>query len=130
MKWRSKVEIFHRFYKLKTAGIRTQVLTDIDNFIVHVSDSQLCSVSSDVGIFLNMILYNKMDKRDVMVIYGGYTLFIKQFKKVWENTNIKLIDSNFFYPVRKEPNKKLNREEKHFNDVFVSVRSSIENAFG
>ena len=34
-------------YKLKTAGIRTQVLTeDINSFIVHVSDSQLCCASS------------------------------------------------------------------------------------
>jgi hypothetical protein len=117
-------------YKLKAAGIRTQVLTDINNFIVHVSDSQLCGVSSDGGMFLNMKLYNKMDKRDVMAIDGGYTLFINQFEKLCENKNIKLNDNNFFYPIRKEPNEELNREEKHFNDVFGSFRSSIENIFG
>ncbi|GAA5800487.1 hypothetical protein HPULCUR_005918 [Helicostylum pulchrum] len=71
-----------------------------------------------------------MDKRDVMAIDGGYTLFINQFEKLCENKNIKLNDNNFFYPIRKEPNEELNREEKHFNDVFGSFRSSIENVFG
>ncbi|KAI9243081.1 hypothetical protein BY458DRAFT_420652, partial [Sporodiniella umbellata] len=94
-----------------------------------VSDSQLCGVSSDGGMFLNMKLYNTMDKRDVIAIDGGYTLFINQFEKLCENKKINLNDNNFFYPIRKELNEELNKEEKHFNDVFGSFRSSIENTF-
>ncbi|KAG2223231.1 hypothetical protein INT45_006112 [Circinella minor] len=76
-------------YKLKTSGLRTQVLCDINNMIIAVSDSELCGVSSDG----------------------------------------ELNDYNFFYPIRKEPNENLNKQEKHFNDVFGSFRSSIENQF-
>lgn len=117
-------------YKLKSAGLRTQVLTDINNFIISVSESLLCGISSDGGMFLNMKIYNKIDKRDVIAVDGGYTLFINQFEKFCENKNIKLNDNNFFYPIRKEPNEELNIEEKHFNDVFGSFRSAIENVFG
>ncbi|EIE87963.1 hypothetical protein RO3G_12674 [Rhizopus delemar RA 99-880] len=83
-----------------------------------ISESLLCGISSDG------------DKRDVIAVDGGYTLFINQFEKFCENKNIKLNDNNFFYPIRKEPNEELNIEEKHFNDVFGSFRSAIENVFG
>ncbi|KAI9244210.1 hypothetical protein BDA99DRAFT_549366 [Phascolomyces articulosus] len=62
-----------------------------------------------------MKIYNKVDKRDVIAVDG--------------DKNIKLNDNNFFYPIRKEPNEDLNKEEKHFNNVFGSFRSSIENVF-
>jgi hypothetical protein len=116
-------------YKLKTSGLRTQVLTDINNFVIAVSNSELCGVSSDGGMFLNMKLYNKINKRDVVAIDGGYTLFINQFEILCRKKNIPLSDNNFFYPIRKEPNEEMNKQEKHFNDVFGSFRSAIENQF-
>lgn len=67
-------------YKLKTSGLRTQVLSDINDMVIAVSKSELCGVSSDGGMFLNMKLYNKVNKRDVIAVDGGYTLFIKQFE--------------------------------------------------
>lgn len=116
-------------YKLKTSGLRTQVLSDINNMVIAVSNSELCGVSSDGGMFLNMKIYNKIDKRDVVAVDGGYTLFIKQFEELCDNKNIKLNDNNFFYPIRKENDQELNKQEKHFNDVFGSFRSIIENQF-
>ena len=50
--------------------------------VITVSKSELCGVSSDGGMFLNMKLYNKIDKRDVIAVDGGYTLFIKQFSEL------------------------------------------------
>ncbi|KAI9327877.1 hypothetical protein BD770DRAFT_299731, partial [Pilaira anomala] len=69
------------------------------------------------------------NKRDVIAVDGGYTLFINQFENFCKNKKINLSDNNFFYPIRKEPNEDLNIEEKHFNDVFSSFRSAIENVF-
>jgi hypothetical protein len=116
-------------YKLQTSGLRTQVLADVNNMVLKVSKSELCGVSSDGGMFLNMKLYNDIDKRDVVAIDGGYTLFIKQFEEFCLNKDIKLSDNNFFYPIRKEADVDLNTQEKHFNDVFGSFRSIIENQF-
>ncbi|KAI8087959.1 uncharacterized protein B0P05DRAFT_454971, partial [Gilbertella persicaria] len=93
----------------------------------NVSKSELCGISSDGGMFLNMKLYNKIDKRDVIAVDGGYSLFIKQFEDLCKNKNILLNDDNFFYPIRKEPDIDMNVQEKHFNDVFGSFRSIIEN---
>jgi hypothetical protein len=80
-------------------------------------------------MFLNMKLYNKVDKRDVIAVDGGYTLFIKQFEDLCIKKHIELNDNNLFYPIRKEPDQDLNIQEKHFNDVFGSFRSAIENQF-
>ncbi|KAI8969476.1 hypothetical protein BDB01DRAFT_698579, partial [Pilobolus umbonatus] len=81
------------------------------------------------GMFLNMKIYNKINIRDVLAVDGGYTLFIRQFEDLCNKKNIKLCDNNFFYPIRKEPELELNIQEKHFNDVFGSFRSIIENQF-
>lgn len=63
-------------YKLKTSGIRTQVLADVNDMITAVSVSKLCGESSDGTMFLNMKLYTKIDKRDCVALDGGYALFI------------------------------------------------------
>lgn len=76
-------------YKLKTSGIRTQVLVDINENIINVSDSQLCGISSDGGMFLNMKLYKTIKKQDCVALDGGYTLFIKQFETFCKNKRFK-----------------------------------------
>ncbi|KAI8969592.1 hypothetical protein BDB01DRAFT_732150 [Pilobolus umbonatus] len=97
--------------------------------VISVSNSELCGISSDGGMFLNMKIYNKINIRDVLAVDGGYTLFIRQFEDLCIKKNIKLCDNNFFYPIRKEPELELIIQEKHFNDVFGSFRSIIENQF-
>ncbi|KAI7870909.1 hypothetical protein K492DRAFT_108463, partial [Lichtheimia hyalospora FSU 10163] len=67
--------------------------------------------------------------QDIIALDGGYTLFIKQFETLCKNKNLKLDDKNFFYPIRKENGIKLNVQEEHYNKVFGSFRSIIENQF-
>ena len=116
-------------YKLKSSGIRTQVLIDINENIINVSESLLCGISSDGGMMLNMKLYNKIYQQDCIAVDGGYTLFIKQFENLCKNKNINLDDKNFFYPIRKEIGIALNHQEEHYNKVFGSFRSIVENQF-
>ncbi|KAI7847284.1 hypothetical protein BDC45DRAFT_420247, partial [Circinella umbellata] len=66
-------------YKLKTSGLRTQVVIDINEMVIIVSKSELCGESNDGSMFLNMKLYNKIYKHDCIAFDGGYTLFINQF---------------------------------------------------
>lgn len=96
--------------------------------ILSLSDSQLCDNSSDSGMFLNMKLYNKVKEQDCVALDGGYTLFIKQFENLCKDKNINLDDKNFFYPIRKENGIALNTQE-HYNKVFGSFRSVVENQF-
>jgi hypothetical protein len=77
-------------YKLKSSGIRTQILVDINEMITNVSKSELCGTSSDGGMFLNMKLYNKIKEQDCVALDGGYTLFIKQFENLCKSKNINL----------------------------------------
>lgn len=116
-------------YKLKSSGIRTQVLIDINEMVLSLSDSQLCGNSSDGGMFLNMKLYNKIKEQDCVALDGGYTLFIKQFENLCKDKHINLDDKNFFYPIRKENGIALNTQEEHYNKVFGSFRSVVENQF-
>lgn len=116
-------------YKLKSSGIRTQILVDINEMITNVSKSELCGTSSDGGMFLNRKLYNKIKEQDCVALNGGYTLFIKQFENLCKSKNINLNDKNFFYPIRKEDGIALNAQEEHYNKVFGSFRSIVENQF-
>ena len=105
-------------YKLKSSGLRTQVLVDNNNVVISVSKSKICGTSSDGGMFLYIKLYDKMNKRDVVAVDGGYTLFIKQFEELCKVRNIPINDNNFFYPIRKDPEVELNKQELYFNEVF------------
>jgi hypothetical protein len=97
--------------------------------IVKTSNSELCGISSDGGMFLNMKLYNDMHKEDCMTLDGGYTLFIKQFENLCKERKYDLTDDSFFYSISKENGINLNKQGEHYNKVFGSFRSIIENQF-
>ena len=46
-------------------------------------------ISIDGSMFLNMKIYNKIDKRDYVAIDGGYTPFIKQLEKLCKKQEMK-----------------------------------------
>ncbi|KAG2224284.1 hypothetical protein INT45_012852 [Circinella minor] len=89
-------------YKLKASGIRTQVVSDINDMVISVSYSDLCGKVNDGMMFLNMKLYNKILKQDCVAIDGGYTLFIKQFEDLCNNKGCDLDDNNFFILLEKK----------------------------
>ena len=54
---------------------------------------------------------------------------MKQLEELCRKKGNKINDNNFFYPIRKEVGIDLNIQKKHFNDVFSSFKSIIENQF-
>ena len=66
------------YIKLKSSGLRLQVLADFSNMIINVSNSKLYGISFHRGIILNMKIYNIMTKRDIVSVNSGYILFVKQ----------------------------------------------------
>lgn len=116
-------------YKLKTSGIRTQVLIDINEMVIACSKSQLCGDSADGPMFLNMKIYNKIHNSDCIALDGGYPLFLNQFYELCITKGYELSDKNFIYPIRKEIGIDLNAQEVHFNKVFGKYRNTVENQF-
>ena len=116
-------------YKLKKPGVRTQIVCDMNKMIIYISDSEKCGESNDGTMFLKMNLYNKLHIGDCLAMDGGYPLFINQFKENGINLGYEFKDMHFMYPVRKEKDSKLSVNELHFNSVFGSFRSTIENEF-
>jgi len=116
-------------YKFKKNGLRTQIVSDMNDMILFISKSNFCSDSSDGTMFLNMKLYNKMENKDILAIDGGYTLFIQQFIDIASEKKYNFSDDNFVYPIRKKINESLSITEIHFNKIFGSFHSKIENQF-
>jgi hypothetical protein len=116
-------------YKLKGSGLRTQIVTDMNQMILFISESQKCGIGNDGTMFLNMKLHNKMHIGDCLAMDGGYNLFISKFKENSLNAGKDFSDKNFVYPIRKENNSKLTASELTYNSIFGSFRSDIENHF-
>jgi ArsR family metal-binding transcriptional regulator len=64
-------------YKLKTAVLRTQIISDMNEMIINVSRSGFCSDASDDNMMLNMKIYKTLSKTDCTACDGGYNLFNK-----------------------------------------------------
>lgn len=112
-------------YKLKKAGVRTQVCTDCNGMAILVSKSLPCKDNNDGTMLLGMKIHKHIHPLDCIAVDGGYTQFIK--KLVEDND---LTKKNFCYPIRKHRGKDLAEDEANYNNIFGSFRSQIEASFG
>jgi hypothetical protein len=119
-------------YKLQGKGVRTQVISDMNNMIVYVSDSEKCAIGNDGTMFLNMKLFKDfLQETDCIAFDGGYDLFIDKFINNAEDYNSanRFDKRNFVYPIRKEQNLPKTVVQLDYNKKFGSFRSGIENHF-
>lgn len=112
-------------YKLKKAGVRTQVCMDCNGMAILISKSLPCKENNDGSMLLGMKIHKYIHPLDCIAVDGGYTQFIK--KLVEDN---ELSKKNFCYPIRKHRGKDLSSDEANYNSIFGSFRSQIESAFG
>lgn len=118
-------------YKFKKSGFRTQVITDVNEIAIYVSDSLPCKKYNDGKMFLAMKLENKLNENGCIAVDGGYNLFIEDFlENCSKYGNDKINNDNFIFPFRKKKGIKLSDNEIEFNNTFGSFRSIIENKFG
>lgn len=118
-------------YKFKNSGVRTQVIYDINEFAIYVSDSKPCRVYNDGQMFLDMKLENKLNENDCIAFDGGYYYYIEKFIEDCDRKgNDKINLNNFMFPIRKNKNVELNDNEILYNQTFGSFRSKIESCFG
>jgi hypothetical protein len=112
-------------YKLKKSGFRTQIVIDVNDIILYVSESKPCKNFNDGTMFTNMNINNKLHQLDCLALDGGYSQFVQQIIDKSSTFNIK----NFVYPFRKPKNNTINSEENRYNSIFGSFRSKIEGIF-
>jgi len=117
-------------HKLKRSGLRTQIVSDMNDMIIFISKSEYCSDSSDGSMFLNMKLYNKLHEGDCIAMDGGYNLFINKFLELSEEKGFTFGEYNFQFPIRKKVNEPLSNIDQIYNDTFGSFRSKIEDNIG
>ncbi|KAG0009328.1 hypothetical protein BGZ80_002496 [Entomortierella chlamydospora] len=120
----SQVEMYS--YKLKKAGLRTQVVMDCNGMALWVSQSASCKSNVDGIMLLAMKLDKRMHDMDCVALDGGYTQFLK--KLVDESDNLTM--QNFAHPFRRKKNHKLREAESKYNATFGSFRSQMEALFG
>jgi hypothetical protein len=112
-------------YKLKKAGVRTQVCVDCNGMAILVSKSMPCKDNNDGTMLLGMKIHKYIHPLDCIAVDGGYPQYIKKLVEDNELTN-----KNFCYPIRKHRGKELAKYETNYNKIFGSFRSQMEAIFG
>ena len=84
-------------YKLKKSGLRTPIVSDINNIIINVSKSSFCADCNDGSMFLEIKLYRKVATSDTIALDGGYTLFIFQFIENANKIGFEFNNNNLVY---------------------------------
>lgn len=120
---KSSVEMYS--YKLKKAGVRTQVCTDCNGMTILVSKSQPCKDHNDGTMLLGMKIHKHIHPLDCIAVDGGYTQYINKLAEDNDMTK-----GNFCYPIRKHRGKDLKPDEANYNKIFGSFRSQMEATFG
>ena len=118
-------------YKFKKSGLRTQVVCDINQFVIYVSESKPCRSYNDGQMFLDMKLEYKLNENDCLAFDGGYYYYVEKFIENCEKKgNDRINISNFMFPIRKNKNEELTDNEVLYNETFGSFRSKVEGYFG
>ncbi|KAI1288279.1 hypothetical protein EDD11_010017, partial [Mortierella claussenii] len=112
-------------YKLKKAGLRTQVCMDPNGMALWVSKSQPCKRHTDGAMMVEMKMHNKIHEMDCIALDGGYTQYINALIDGNDLTT-----ANFVHPFRKRRHEDLGQTESNYNSMFGSFRSQIESLFG
>ncbi|CAO3572433.1 unnamed protein product [Mortierella alpina] len=112
-------------YKLKKAGLRTQVGIDINGLVLFTSKSAACKDNNDGTMLVEMGIGKKIAEMDCIAVDGGYTQHIGAVLEKDEGLEAR----NFAFPIRKKRMQPLHPEEATFNATFGSFRSMVENTF-
>ena len=118
-------------FKFKNAGIRTQVLVDVQEMAIAVSKSEPCKANTDMKMFKLMNIHEKvnMTNQDVVFLDGGYFLGMDAYIEKLQEKGIEFGLNNFRTPFRKSKNVDLDESEKHYNERFGGFRSTVETLF-
>ena len=120
-----------KFYswKLKKPGYRTQILIDVNNYVIFVSPSKPALINTDQKMMVKYRFDKLMTKNDCIYLDGLYKGAHKELIEKNNNEGGELNDDNFRFPIRKLNNIAFSKGETKYNDQFGGIRSTIESKF-
>lgn len=123
-----KTELYS--YKLRKNGLNTQFIIDTNDIVVNVSKSLPCKMHNDDNMFLDNINFNKFFKHSDCICFDGlYENTLNELIDKYNNIGLHMTINNFCFPIKKDKNIELERDEALFNKNLGSFRSRIESYF-
>jgi hypothetical protein len=116
-------------YKLKTSGLNTQFIIDVNKMCLYVSNSLPCKDNTDDNMLLNININKFYYETDCIAFDGLYENTIEEFILKYSNIGYNISINNFCFPIKKDKNVDLNIDEANYNEQLGSFRSKIETYF-
>lgn len=117
-------------WKLNKPGLNTQFVIDNNGMVLYISDSLPCKNNNDDIMFINNVKLNKFFKHGDCICFDGlYNNTLKEVIEKYESIGLSISYNNFLYPIKKQKNIPLNKDEFIFNKQLGGYRSDIETYF-
>lgn len=117
-------------WKLKTPGLNTQFVIDVNDIAVFVSESLPCKDNNDDKMMINNVNFNKFFSiYDNLCFDGLYINTLHETIAKYSVRNLDLDESNFTFPIKKIKKKDLEDDEDKLNRYIGGFRSRIETYF-
>jgi len=118
-------------WKLNSEGFNTQFVIDVNDIAVHISDSLPCKFNNDDdNMFVSNLNLNKfMHLTDCIMFDGLYENTLNEVIAKYQNIGFNITVNNFCFPIKKEKNIDLLKNETLFNQQLGGFRSRIETYF-
>lgn len=116
-------------YKLKRNGLNTQIMIDVNKICVYISDSLPCRNNNDDKMLMDINLDQFYSETDCICFDGLYENTINEYVEKYKNIGYNITIHNFCFPIKKDKNIKLTKDEEYFNENLSGLRSVIESYF-
>lgn len=117
-------------WKLKTPGLNTQFVIDVNDIAVFISESLPCKDNNDDKMMINNVKFNKFFTiYDNMCFDGLYINTLHETIAKYSLRNLDLDESNFTFPINKKKKENLKDDETKLNTYIGGFRSRIETYF-
>lgn len=117
-------------WKLKTPGLNTQFVIDVNDVVVYISDSLPCKDNNDDKMMVTNVNFNKFFSiYDNLCFDGLYINTLHETIAKYSLRNLDLDESNFTFPIKKTKRKDLEEDEIKLNSYIGGFRSRIETYF-
>lgn len=117
-------------WKLKSPGLNTQFIIDINDIVVYISESLPCKDNNDDKMMINNINFSKFFSiYDNLCFDGLYINTLHETIAKFSLRNLELEESNFTFPINKQKKIKLADDEDKLNRYVAGFRSKIESYF-